>query len=34
MPVEDLTKVLNEYAIKVLHIKNENYKVKKRRMVD
>ncbi len=29
MPVEDLTKVLNEYAIKVLHIKNENYKVKK-----
>lgn len=29
MPTEDLTKVLNEYDIKVTSIRNENYKVKK-----
>lgn len=29
MPTEDLIKVLNEYDIKVITIKNENYKVKK-----
>lgn len=29
MPTEDLTKVLEQYNIKVLQIRNENYKVKK-----
>lgn len=29
MPTENLTKVLNEYDIEVISIKNENYKVKK-----